>query len=232
MKTMIFFMLHIVMTNLYGQDYIVKPDGTKFAGEIVSISKNILTFKNNEGDLDEYEIDKLHVVHISNPNFKMKDVNLNNTSFEKDDDGIHIVMLDYENGNKGQYYNSNNSCQSYKSLSDGSSKSTSRSRAIGTSEESELNSTLSIASEGDGPKAKVILNCDNCSNSGALVMESGDKLTSLMWTFDCKNGGVFPIEFEIDSNKKYSFKYRDGSKQVVEKKVQIEPGVNNINVLN
>ena len=92
MKTMIFFMLHIVMTNLFGQDYIVKPDGTKFDGEIVSISKNILAFKNNEGDLEEYEIDKLHVVHISNPNFKMKDVNLNNTSFEKDDDGIHIMV--------------------------------------------------------------------------------------------------------------------------------------------
>lgn len=231
MKTMIFFMLHIVMTDLFGQDYIVKPDGTKFDGEIVSISKNILAFKNNEGDLEEYEIDKLHVVHISNPNFKMKDVNLNNTSFEKDDDGIHIVMLDYENGNKVQYFN-NNSCQSYKSSSEGNSKTTSRSSTKGTSEESEINSTLSISSEDDGPKAKVILDCDDCSNSGSLVMESEDKLTNVMWTFDCKNGSAFPKEFEISSNKKYNFKYKDGRKKAVEKKVQIEQGVNNISVLN
>ena len=63
-------------------------------------------------------------------------------------------------------------------------------------------------------------------------MESEDKLTNVMWTFDCKNGSAFPKEFEISSNKKYNFKYKDGRKKAVEKKVQIEQGVNNISVLN
>ena len=88
----------------------------------------------------------------------------------------------------------------------------------------------SISSEDDGPKANVILECDDCSTSGTLVMESEDKLTNVMWNFDCSEGSAFPMELEIDCNKTYNFKYEDGNKQTIEKKIKIKSGMNIINV--
>jgi hypothetical protein len=177
------------------------------------MSKNTLMFKNSLGDLDQYKIDRLSVVHIADPKFKMKGVNLNNTNFEKTEDGIHIVMLD------NPISKSKTSCQSE-----------SKSRSTNLNSKSERSSSISISSEDDGPKANVILECDDCSTSGTLVMESEDKLTNVMWNFDCSEGSAFPMELEIDCNKTYNFKYEDGNKQTIEKKIKIKSGMNIINV--
>lgn len=213
MKLSLLFIAMALTASLFGQDYIIESDGAKHEGQIISMSKNTLMFKNSDGDLDQYKIDRLSVVHIADPKFKMKGVNLNNSSFEKTEDGIHIVMLD------NPISKSKVSCQP-----------ASKSRSTNLNSKSEKSSSLSISSEDDGPKAKVLLDCDDCSTSGSLVMVSEDKLTNVLWNFECKDGSAFPMELEIDCNKTYNFKYKDGNKQSIEKKVRIKSGVNNINV--
>ena len=213
MKFSFLIIVMMQVANLFSQDYIIEPNGAKHEGQIISMSKNTLMFKNSQGDLDQYKIDRLSVVHIADPKFKMKGVNLNNTNFEKTEDGIHIVMLD------NPISKSKTSCQS-----------ASKSRSTNLNSKSEKSSSLSISSEDDGPKANVILECDDCSTSGTLVMESEDKLTNVMWNFDCSEGSAFPMELEIDCNKTYNFKYKDRNKQTIEKKIKIKSGMNIINV--
>lgn len=213
MKFSLLLVLILNAANLISQDYIIETDGTKHDGQIISLSKNTLTFNNTTGKLDQYKIDRLSVVHIADPKFKMKGVNLNNSNFEKTEDGIHIVMLN------NPISKSKASCQS-----------ASNSRSTNLNSNSEKSSSLSISSEDVGPKAKVILECDDCSTFGTLVMESEDKLTNVLWNFDCKEGSAFPMELEIDCNKTYNFKYKDGNKQTIEKKIKIKSGMNIINV--
>lgn len=203
----IYFVLFV--SSVFAQDYIVKPDGTKLLGNIISIEKKTLLFKDKNGNLIEYKVDKLAVIHISNPDFKMKDVYFSNTRYEKSDEGIHIEMLD--NPIVKSKPSSNSSTTNVNILS-------------------EKSSSLSIKTEDDSPKAKIILKCEDCTNKGKLTMESEDKLTNFEWNFDFNEGSAFPMEVELDSEKVYNFKYKDGNKHSIEKKVTIKTGPNIINV--
>jgi hypothetical protein len=139
----------LLVANLFGQDYIIEPDCIKHEGQIISMSKNTLMFKNNEGDLDQFKIDGIAAIHIADSNFKMKGVNLNNNSFEKNEDGIHIVMF-------------NNTVTKSKSTYQSAPKS----RSTNLNSKSGRSNLLSISSEDDGPKARVIIKSNDGSTSG------------------------------------------------------------------
>lgn len=224
MKFVFLALLLLTFSVVNCQDYIIKPDDTKINGKISAMWKNNIQIINAQGETLEFKIDKLSVVHIADPNFKMKGVYLNNTNYEKNDEGIHIEMNDNP---VVKIKNSHSqSSKNYRSKSENMTNNITNNY----DNNSGKSSSLSITSQDDSPKAKVILDCDDCSSSGSLVMESEDKSTNVMWTFDCKNGSAFPMEMELDSGKKYNFYYKDGKKQSIEKKVKIDLGVNIINV--
>ncbi|MFN3849130.1 MAG: hypothetical protein ACK4NY_06860 [Spirosomataceae bacterium] len=209
MKNLLSMCLIFVASNILGQDYIVKPDGTKYTGKAISMSKNTLYFRTQNDNIGEYKIDRLAVIHIEDPNFKMKGVILTNTNYEKDDSGIHIEML-------------NNPIVK--------TSASPKSSTTNVNIQSERSSSLSITTDDDSPKAKIVLKCVDCSNSGLLTMESEDKLSKVVWEFDYQNDSAFPMKIELDSGKTYKFKYKDKNRHSIEKKVQIKAGENIINV--
>ena len=213
MKNLVILCLVFFTSNLFAQDYIVKPDGTKLNGDIISISKNQLKFKSTNGNIDEFKVNKLSVIHIANPDFKITDVVFTNARYDKTENGIHIELLD-----NPVVYN------------DKQPKSSSKSSTTNVNIQSEKTSSISITNDDDSPKAKIVLTCDDCSNTGMLNMESEDKSSRVSWEFKITQGSAFPMELEVNSGKTYRFKYKDGNKQSIEKKVTIKSGVNYIKV--
>jgi hypothetical protein len=220
MKLSLVTLLLLIVSVAFAQDYVVKPDGTKIDGKIFAMWRNNLKIRNNEGEILAFKIDRLSVVHIADPDFKMNGVHLNKTNYEKNDDGIHIVMLNNPivRSKKDLNYAIHHNKRNTEGKTSNGNVSTDKS------------SSLSITSDGDKLKAKVILYCNDCSTSGTLVMESEDKLSNVTWTFDCKNGSAFPMEMEIDTDKNYYFLYKDGNNKSIEKKVNIGEGLNTIRV--
>lgn len=198
---------------IFGQDYLVKPDGTKLDGKIISMHKNTVKLKNEGGEVQDFKIVQLSTIHIADQNFKMKGVHLTNTNYEKNEEGIFIQMLDNPISN-----------------SKPTKKLPSTSKTTNINIKSEKSSSLSITSEDDRPKAKVILECDDCATSGNLEMISEDKETLVSWTFDTKGDNVFPMEMEVDCCKRYHFRFKDKNGRSIDKKVKVDIGVNAIKI--
>lgn len=207
MKNTLIICLLFVVSNVFGQDYLVKPDGTKLVGRVVWMAKKTLSFETQEGQTAEYKINGLAVIHIADPDFKMKEVYLTNTKYDRTDRGIHLEMLDNPIDDRESNTNTTN-----------------------INLNAEHKSSLSITTDDHSPKAKIVLECTDCTNTGTLMMESEDKLSKLLWSFEATKGRAFPMEVELNSGKVYSLYYRDGNRHAIEKKVSIKPGLNRIGV--
>ena len=92
MKKLLTITFLLIFGGSSGQDFIKKSNGTFEKGIVLRLENNIITILNEQLDTLTFRIEDLSIIHISNVNFVMKNLQLQNAQFRSDRYGTTIIF--------------------------------------------------------------------------------------------------------------------------------------------
>jgi len=187
MNKIICLLLICLSANLFGQDYLVKRDGTKIDGKMKSFTNNVFTIETSDGKQASFEVTEIGKAYMVDEHFRMDNISLENASFITNN-GLTIIL------DKSTPYPSHRN------------KSESRHSEHFSSQHIDQ---VSSAKNEDN-KGTLVLNCSSCANKGRMEFISRDGKSTSKISFESDSDqDFFPYRIKLDADRMYDWTYHD-----------------------
>lgn len=192
MKNILFFGLLLLCMHTFGQDYLVKKDGTTVKGKMKAFANNTFTIETEEGKQVSYEVAEISKAYMADEHFRMDNISLENATFMTND-GLTILL-------DNSRTSSNHSNRSYSS-----------SYSEDRSERRSKSTVEHISDSRNHEKGTLVLKCKDCAHQGRLELVSRDGQSSSKISFESEPNteSFFPYTLKLDADRTYDWTYYD-----------------------